>query len=643
MAATTTRPARTRDDRLNTRNKVPAARPEIWTSLLRRTAESQARSRTQLTQHRSLLILGGAAEDQQAFVQSLARPAPAAPVSSNRTRDAGKGAAVTELNRAKGEVRLSCGHALGYGVFGLFSPGREGAGYGLGLGESEEVGRVEVHTLSEPEAVYVNVLRRLLLPQSPRKEGAAGDAGEVETDDGDACRPTITILLSWTQPWTFLRTLQRWLLLIASALSPSDKPTSDSPLELLTSSALTLIVIIQHVEAQIPLEREDYRDETFDHIAQTLRTCLLPFSAAIVYTSSTPPPQQPGGPLSEVQKVLYTSLDLDLASLSPAPARNISAVSATVVTTKKDDLSVRHNVVDRMALVVPRGWDSAGKIRLPAEGFSPEAVLDAWKEDLDDLTPLDSVALMQGHEAAAESSPQQEPQADAGAVGQATVVTSSQQPEQDVYATSPIDPSDDDETALPQQAQRSAIAAYELTILDPLAHKIQPPPQIEVETKPHQQFLAEMRAHLLSLEASESKDGSTSSSTSGTSTNGRGPATAGAAPSTAALDELGDVSINVGGVSYNATTAGEAIERLKTRAAQPPSSPGADASPLAAGARRDVTPRQPRREDREASGTPQPPSSKGDGGLDVDKLDAYFKSLMKKGGGSSGASTPSKG
>ncbi|TKA67860.1 hypothetical protein B0A55_08411 [Friedmanniomyces simplex] len=614
-------------------------RTEIWSNLLRQTREAQARSRTQAVQHRELIVCGGSPEDQQAFIRSLARPPPPAPPSRHRDqRGANAGA-----RRLKGEVRLSNRYAYGYGHVTLYSPPQQSAGVGVLLGgEAEEVARLEVHTLPEPEVEYERTLRRLLEVKE-KKEGDGEDVddgfagGTEKTEEGR--RPAVCLLLSWKEPWRFLSLLRRWLQLLAQSLPPPGARAED-PLEVLKEHRLALTVVVQHVEAQEGLERENYREETFDYISQCIRTCVLPLSAALVYTSSSSPPQQPGAALSETQKVVYSSVGLGLSPLSPAPPKGSTPA-------RREDLAPKHNVVDSMAIVVPSGWDSAGKIRLLSETFTPESVLEAWITDL--KVPLHIAQTRTQDDDAIKVDPKTEPHANGGA-------------EQEVYATSDAGEEDPDLSArslTPSKPPISAIATYEQAILDPNAHKASKPPQIEVTTKPDQQFLAEMRAHLLHLEAEDVKHAKQNPDRDQRVSNtAAGRAGATGLPSgeqTGALGELGDVSFNVGGVSYNTVSAEAAIERLR-RPLQPEEPPRAVSNPsLASSSPRTTTPRPPRREDKEVSaGTPTaaPASSarssggaKGDD-LPIDKLEEYFHSLMKRGGGGgggSGASTPSRG
>ncbi|KAF2770692.1 hypothetical protein EJ03DRAFT_326320 [Teratosphaeria nubilosa] len=599
--------------------KKKEQRTDIWSNLLRQTREAQARSRTQATQHRELLVCGGSPDDQRQFVQMLARPPPVAPPARNRDQ---------RPQKPKGEVRLSNRFAYGYGHMTLYSPPQQGVGV-LGS-ESEEVAGVELHTLPEPEPVYEQTLRRVLDPRKGKDQDA-----EVDPDEGFAAaaeptpgeevpRPAVAILLSWNEPWRFLSLLRRWLQLLARSLLPPDSP-HENPNDVLKEHKISLNIVVQHVEAQEALEREGYREESFDYISQCLRTCVLPIAASLVYVSSNPPPQQSGSPLSEVQKVLFTSLGLDLGSLSPAPAKGTAP-------TKREDLLPKHNVVDRMAVIVPSGWDSLGKIRLLSETFSPEAIQESWTHD---LNVVDKPApTVEEHAKQNTSTP---PQVNGGA--------ENPQDEAEVYATSDVGEDDELESRplSPSQQALSAIATYEAAVVDPNAHKAVKPPSIEVTTKPDQQFLAEMRTHLQELEAQDAEraknNPSMVSTTAGSLNNARIIGLP-AGEQTGALNELGDVSFNVGGVSYNTVTAEAAIERIKRPTQSQSAAVGAE-SPKAT-TPRTTTPRPPRREERETSTPVASSSGSNKADLPVEKLEEYFASLMKGGGGAGSSGTPSK-
>ncbi|KAK3629542.1 hypothetical protein LTR56_017971 [Elasticomyces elasticus] len=635
---------------------------EIWSNLLRRTREAQARNRSHSIQHRELIICGGSPADQHSFVQSLARPPPPAP--PTRNRDAQR------QQKVRGEVKLSNRFAYGYGHVSLYTPPEQQGGGLQGLlgGESEEAVRLDVHTVPEAEEGYERTLRRLLEVKKGKDEGTDRDvddgfAGGDDVKVEEGRRPAVALLLSWKEPWKFLALLKRWLQLLASALLPAGAAPED-PLEVLKEHKIALTVVVQHVEAQEALEREDYREETFDYISQCLRTCLLPISAALIYTSASPPPQQPGSALSEIQKVLYASLSLDLAPLSPAPAKGTT-------TTNRAELAPKHCLVDRMAILIPSNWDSAGKIRLLSETFTPETVLEAWVADL-------NIPLHQPPHPPAQNSDPSNSETKGEHPTQATPGASrpsSRETEQIFASTSDAgeeDPSLTARTLSPPRNPVSAITTYETAILDPNAHKTPQPPKIEVTTKPDQLFLGEMRGHLLHLEAEDAKaaaklgeGGRDRVATTGSAVGGKSGVGVPGGEQTGALGGLGDVQFNVGGVSYNAEAA---IERL--RKGESPG-PGGGAGReggyggLASSSPRTTTPRPPRREDREVSAT-TPLAGRGerevstgsargggggkgmDGDLPVDDLKEYFRSLAKRSGGGgtdggSGSSTPSRG
>ena len=350
MATTTS--TRTQDaGRPTSSRRKKEPRTEIWRNLLRQTREAQARSRTQAVQARDLILCGGSPEDQRSFSERyLARPPPAQPPSRSQ-RD-------QRPQNQRGEVRLSNRFAYGYGHVTLFSSpqtGIGGGGAGLFGGEAEEVAKVVVHTIPDAEAGYEQILRRLLKPKKDEQHLEDGAVVEEVEEDGGGRRPAVCILMSWKEPWLFLDRLRRWLALLSRSLLPSNIAKDESPLDVIKEHQLNITLVLQHTDYQESLLRESYTEESFDYISQCLRTCLLPLSAALVYVPSTLPPQQPGGPLSEVQKVVYASLGLDVSSLQAKSS--------------KPDLTPKHNVVDRMAIVVPSGWDSLGKIRLLSENL----------------------------------------------------------------------------------------------------------------------------------------------------------------------------------------------------------------------------------------------------------------------------------
>ncbi|KAM0722656.1 hypothetical protein Q7P37_002097 [Cladosporium fusiforme] len=594
-------------------------RSDIWTSLLRQTRQAQARNRNNAVANRQIVVCGGSPDDQREFLTTISRPPPPAPPSRNRDqRD----------QKQKGQLNLSNRYAYGYGHVTLYSSTQAGTG-GASFGqEAEEAAKLEAHTIAEPEAAYEPVLRRLLVPRTEEATAEQADddqdmlGTEGQTEEGR--RPAVAILLSWREPWNFLSKLRVWLQLLAKAIVPNARPEEDI-LELLKESKISINVVIQHVEAQQDLERDGWQEETFDYVAQVLRTSILPLHplTTLIFTSSSAPAQQPGSNLSETQKTLYQSLDLDLATLGPR-------ATAGGAPAKAEDLLPKHNVVDRMNIIVPQGWDSAGKIRLLSENFSPEDVLTAWQKDLSH--PV--ITFEDPNEKEANS-------ADENAATNGADQTSEEQEEVYASAVSPIAGDGDSPPVSPSKLPPSAIRSFETQIQDPNAHKRPQPPTISVVTRGDQEFLREMKIELDNLASRDRERSDTNRSTSGPNSRAAGVGVP-SGESTGALNDLGDVSFNVGGVSYNTVSAEAAIERLKRpsqqqqqQQQQQQATEGAASNSPRAG-----TPRQPRREDRDQSSTPT--SGKGD--FPSEDLEKYFASLAKKAGGASDSrsATPSR-
>ncbi|KAF2215154.1 hypothetical protein CERZMDRAFT_82213 [Cercospora zeae-maydis SCOH1-5] len=597
-------------------------RTDIWSNLLRQTREAQARNRTQAVQHRELVVCGGSPDDQRSFIQSLARPPPAQAPTRNQDK---------RQQTTKGEVRLSNEYAYGYGHVTLYSPPQQsGAGVQVLGAESEEVARLELHTLPEPTEEYAGTLR-VLLHGERHSEAESPDAEpkENEATNAEGRRlPGVCILLSWKEPWKFLVQLKRWLQLLAQALLQPGIPATD-PLDILKEAQLPITVVAQHTETQEELFKEGYKEEDFDYISQCLRTVILPLHplSALIYTTSTAPPQPPGSSLSESQKVVFNSIGLDLTALSPKRTRSESAAE------KKEELSVKHEFMDRMAIVIPAGWDSPAFIRTLSETFSPEDIVNGWLADLQPPPPPKSQAIPP-----TEDSTLSEKAATGGA---------------EVYESSPAleDADDMAEPTSPSKMLPSAVQCYEHRVLDPQAHKAPKPPQIEVVTKPDQRFLAEMREHLQQLEAQdrerESKGHSSGVSHTGLSGSSTRVGGLPAGESTGALSELGEVSFNVGGVSYDTMTAEAAINALKRPQTKGDNGDG-PMSPPSSTRMHTPKPRGPGGNRIDASGSKESPGSSikspdSKAPLEINKLEEYFQSLLNKSGGSgSKNSTPSK-
>jgi dynein light intermediate chain 1 len=518
----------------------------------------------------------------------------------------------------------------------LYSPPQQsGTGVQVLGAEAEEAARLEVHTLPDAAVQYAATLRALLKQKSASAEEE--DTAQGETADGqgevvDQFKPGVCILLSWKEPWKFLQQLKQWVQLLAQACLQPGLPATD-PLDVLKEAELRITLVVQHTESQESLFREGYKEEDFDYISQCLRTAILPLHplSAMIYTSSNSPPQQPGSALSEQQKVVFNSLGLDLAALSPRRPRSSSGEGS-----KKEELIPKHEFMDRMAIVIPAGWDSPAFIRTLSETFSPEVVVNGW---LEDIQPPPPPKLAPGQQD--EQIKRNERQANGGA----EVFESVPPEDPDEFPSPPMSPS---------KMPPSAVRTYESRVHDPQAYKAVRTAQIEVVTKPDQIFLTEMREHLQHLEAQDRERESKGQHTAVSNTSLSGiMGRASSAPSgepTGAMKELGEVSFNVGGVNYDTITAEAAINALKRPQHMDSSSPMSASSrvhtpkPPRPGYRDTASTSDERRGSVHTPGTGAKESTKSPESkepLQIDKLEEYFQSLLTKSGGANN-STPTR-
>ncbi|KAF8946960.1 hypothetical protein BGZ47_010794 [Haplosporangium gracile] len=236
----------------------------------------------------------------------------------------------------------------------------------------------------------------------------------------------IMIVLDWAKPWTFMETLQRWIKVLEGALQqicregavatatwtkgkalmdelqeklarflqeytePQPHPSigsaifsesqtfnlgsndAQSVLLPLTEGCLTnntgvpVVIVCTKSDHINSLEREqDYQEETFDYIQQSLRTICLKYGASLFYTSIHHPHT-----FANLRQYLLHRL------LTPSTLNNTQIQQPSAFHFKK-----RAQVVERDQVMVPAGWDSIGKIKVLRNGFDCEGVADGW--DLD--------------------------------------------------------------------------------------------------------------------------------------------------------------------------------------------------------------------------------------------------------------------
>ncbi|KAF7721649.1 hypothetical protein EC973_004325 [Apophysomyces ossiformis] len=233
----------------------------------------------------------------------------------------------------------------------------------------------------------------------------------------------VVIALDWTRPWQFLESLQRWLNVLQHAIqeickegtvgeswsrgkavvdelrekvehylqsytepvngivmTASTSTSSIPPASLVTTTTaadqvtlpltqgclttnlgVPLAIVCCKSDALNTLEQtQDYNDDQFDFIQQTLRCICMKYGASLFYTSTLHP---------------YTFHNL----------RQYILHRVLTTSTKSYTFHLKAQVVERDTVLVPSGWDSWGKIRVLKEGFDCDGVHQGWDADMDAL------------------------------------------------------------------------------------------------------------------------------------------------------------------------------------------------------------------------------------------------------------------
>lgn len=173
--------------------------------------------------------------------------------------------------------------------------------------------------------------------------------------------------------------------------------------------------------------------------------------------------------------------------------------------------ALKHNVIDRDKILVPPNWDSWGKIRVLREGFDVEGTSSGWSIDI-----------------------------------QAPATSNDQHAQEEVFAQ-----------------EVAVLAIYESTIPNPHNSKpaklSDPPPPIEVSTRPNQEFLAAQLETITRLQAEDEKTAGSKSA------NGTGSAQSSFSSrqhDERVNEQIGPVQVNMGGIQVDAD---DMVKRLKNR------------------------------------------------------------------------------
>lgn len=385
----------------------------------------------------------------------------------------------------------------------------------------------------------------------------------------------VVILLDWASPWSWLRQLRDWLLVLRQVTKAVDSDCKiamdenmktwrerkkEVPVENITVTnpdinitlplgpgewdeafGIPLCVVCQYAEKTEILEKElGWKDEEFDVILQYLRTILLKHGASLIYTASSAP--------GSLQTLIRSTLNIhSLLQRNP----------------------LKHNLIDRDKILVPPNWDSWGKIRVLRERFDLEGTSYGWSIDIQGSSP--AVKPSEG--------------------------------------TTSADHNNNATNGTSRDQSSSAVSAYEGTIRDPRDHinsdielDRQNANGIEVECEDLQDFLAKQMQVLAALKAEdelEKKAEESKKQAAGQTT----PKWATQPLEGGGIDQyIGPVQFNMGGINVDAENV---LRSLK---------------------------------DREAGRFPDDTSVPPDGTMETEKLTSFFVDLAKRGGRSATSS-----
>ncbi|KAH8662364.1 dynein light intermediate chain-domain-containing protein [Xylariales sp. PMI_506] len=452
-------------------SKNDEQKKDMWSSMLDNVASGKR------LPEKNLIVLGGTADSQRDFVEAL---------SDSQRRN---------LDRSKDKIPpIANSFALGYTYYDV-----------LDADQDDILARVSVNFLSTPSPSFSTLLKPLLTPQS-------------------IPNTVIVILLDWAQPWSWMRQLRDWVLLVRSVIGSlsleckdvmeetmstwKDRGRGGSSLNLDGTGAVTaegdvplplgqgewsmplglpLCVVCQNAERMDLLEKtQGWKEDQFDLVLQFLRSVLMTHGASLVYTN--PAMDTP------LQSLVHASLGIH-SLLKRAP--------------------LRHNVIDRDKIVVPPNWDSGTKIVILRDGFDVEGVTNGWEIDLDQdfPVPANTNGTVAGADPAAANGHIEEPE------GSTVVLFES-------------------------HIQDSSLDALHL------ANEKKESTRLEVEEADAQQFLS-----TLVLRLEEEKKADEDAAKDYVPSNG---------PDEAISDHIGPVQFNMGGIHVDAD---DMVQRLKDRQA----------------------------------------------------------------------------
>ncbi|KAJ2503125.1 hypothetical protein GGH96_000568 [Coemansia sp. RSA 1972] len=240
----------------------------------------------------------------------------------------------------------------------------------------------------------------------------------------------IVVVLDWSRPWRFVKSLLRWVHVLSAAVDAvcgssgwtpgraavdecrerlerflQEYTDADADVDagraadvllplgagvLDANLGLPIVVVCTKADTMGVLERERaFGEEDFDYVQQVLRAVCLRLGAALIYTSTHNPDTFTTLYHYLAHRMLATPTALSVAEpdMAHSPRSGRSRSNSASVAPDAVAHSVlypfrsRANVVDRDIVFVPAGWDSAAKIGYLREPFDVAATQEAWTSD----------------------------------------------------------------------------------------------------------------------------------------------------------------------------------------------------------------------------------------------------------------------
>ncbi|KAL1664318.1 dynein light intermediate chain-domain-containing protein [Schizophyllum commune] len=317
---------------------------------------------------------------------------------------------------AAGDDQEKMDFALGYDWADVRDEGDDSSRI---LYATDTLARLSVYTVPSSQPTYTSLLPHFIPPQNNLQHSL------------------FMIVLDWTKPWTFVDELQTWLgwvdqwahgtedreLVIAREearerlqyylqhytdpsipASTSISAAANTAIELpegtftLNEAGVPIVFVCTKADqidedhagkGMVKGKGEDWEERT-DGIMQVLRTIALLYGAGVFYTTLLP---------ETLATLRQYALHMLFIPPAPSPTSTLPASTSTseIIQTKNPfRFTHKPNTLDRDHIIIPSGWDSAGKITVMREGFDVKAWQRAWTTNTapDEDEDQESVRIM---------------------------------------------------------------------------------------------------------------------------------------------------------------------------------------------------------------------------------------------------------